>query len=232
MSLLPPPRCMETIGTSLRARHARQPAGHHGERSRPSPPRRSRKTTGRGSSRCRCQTGAVESATCSCATKSSGRARNRGGQRRLLAVARACGRRPVPAPRSETPASTTSWSRCSSTYCSSCALAAPPGRRPTAAAALRPAGAGTSAGRNGRSAGVSITPVPSALATATLPARTASTSPATPRNESPRSSSGSQKLSSSRRKMTSTGCRPSSVLRKTRRSRTVRSPPSTSVKPR
>ena len=56
--------------------------------------------------------------------------------------------------------------------------------------------------------------------------------PATPRKESPRSSSGSQKLSSRRRKITLTRCRPSSVLMKTRRSRTVRSAPSTSVKPR
>ena len=55
------------------------------------------------------------------------------------------------------------------------------------------------------SAGVSTTPLPSALATATLPARTASTSPATPSDESPRSSSGSQKPSSSRRRITSTG---------------------------
>ena len=81
-------------------------------------------------------------------------------------------------------------------------------------------------------AAVSITPEPSALAIVTLPARAASTRPATPSDESLRSSSGSQKLSSSLRKMTSTGCRPSSVLMKTRRSRTVKSPPSTSVKPR
>ena len=54
-------------------------------------------------------------------------------------------------------------------------------------------------------AAVSITPEPSALAIVTLPARAASTRPATPSDESLRSSSGSQKLSSSLRKMTSTG---------------------------
>ena len=54
-------------------------------------------------------------------------------------------------------------------------------------------------------AAVSITPLPRALATTTLPAAMASTSPATPRNESPRNSRGSQKLSSTRRRMTSTG---------------------------
>ena len=81
-------------------------------------------------------------------------------------------------------------------------------------------------------AAVSITPLPSAFATRTLPAPTASTSPATPRNESPRNSSGSQKLSSTRRRITSTGCKPSTVFRNTCRSRTVRSAPSTSVKPR
>ena len=54
-----------------------------------------------------------------------------------------------------------------------------------------------SPGRNGMMAAVSITPEPSALAIVTLPARAASTSPATPSDESPRSSSGSQKLSSS-----------------------------------
>ena len=42
---------------------------------------------------------------------------------------------------------------------------------PTAAASSSPSRCRQSAGRNGRIAGVSITPVPSALATATLPAR-------------------------------------------------------------
>jgi len=74
-------------------------------------------------------------------------------------------------------------------------------------------------------AGDSIRPLPNALATTTLPARTASTRPATPRKESERNSMGSQKLSSTRRRITSTGFRPSSVWRKTRLSRTVRSAP-------
>ena len=80
-------------------------------------------------------------------------------------------------------------------------------------------------GRNGMIAGVSRTPLPMAFATATLPARTAWRSPATPRKESERSSMGSQKPSSTRRSRTSTCLRPSRVLRKTRSSRTVRSAP-------
>ena len=67
---------------------------------------------------------------------------------------------------------------------------------------------------------------------ARCPARTARSSPGTPSVESWRSSSGSQKSSSSRRRMPCTGCRPCSVFRKTRSSRTVRSLPSTSGMPR
>ncbi len=73
---------------------------------------------------------------------------------------------------------------------------------------------------------------PGALASATLPLRQASTRPGTPSVVSARSSSGSQKLSSTRRTITSTRRRPSSVFKCTRRSRTVRSAPSTSGKPR
>ncbi len=58
-----------------------------------------------------------------------------------------------------------------------------------------------------------IRPLPSALATLTFPARTALTRPGTPRNESPRNSSGSQKLSSTRRRITSTCRKPSTVFR-------------------
>ena len=43
---------------------------------------------------------------------------------------------------------------------------------------------------NGRNAGLSSRPLPSALTTATPPARVASTKPGTPSSESPRSSSG------------------------------------------
>ena len=49
-------------------------------------------------------------------------------------------------------------------------------------------------------AAVSITPLPNAFATLTLPATTASTRPGTPRREALFNSSGSQKLSSMRRR--------------------------------
>ena len=48
-------------------------------------------------------------------------------------------------------------------------------------------------------------PLPRQLAMKTVPARAACTRPGTPSSESPRSSSGSQKSSSSRRRITSTG---------------------------
>ena len=63
---------------------------------------------------------------------------------------------------------------------------------PRASAAPRPASGGRAPGRYASRAGVSTRPLPSGLATATFPARTAWTRPGTPRNESRRSSSGSQ----------------------------------------
>ena len=62
-------------------------------------------------------------------------------------------------------------------------------------------------------AAVSIRPLPKALATLTFPATMASTRPGTPKSESPRNSRGSQKLSSTRRKITSTCSSPSTVFR-------------------
>jgi hypothetical protein len=56
-------------------------------------------------------------------------------------------------------------------------------------------------GRKPGSAADSSRPEPSALATSTLPARTAPSRPGTPRAESARSSTGSQKSSSRRRRM-------------------------------
>jgi len=73
---------------------------------------------------------------------------------------------------------------------------------------------------------------PRLLAIKTLPRRAASIKPATPSTESVRSSSGSQKSSSTRRRMTCTRCRPDNVLYQTMPLRTVRSLPSTSGKPR
>ena len=60
-------------------------------------------------------------------------------------------------------------------------------------------------GRNAIVAAVSTSPLPSALATATLPARTACMRPGVPSADSPSSSSGSQKPSSWRRRITCTG---------------------------
>ena len=80
--------------------------------------------------------------------------------------------------------------------------------RPTAVSIPRRAGAGTSPGKNDMNAGLCSRPLPSALATTTLPARNASTSPGTPSIESLRNSSGSQKSSSTRRRITSTRSRP------------------------
>ena len=60
-------------------------------------------------------------------------------------------------------------------------------------------------GRNAKKAGLSSKPEPRALAIVTWPARATCTSPGTPSTDSARSSSGSQKPSSTRRKMTSTG---------------------------
>jgi len=78
----------------------------------------------------------------------------------------------------------------------------------------------------------SSTPEPIALASSTLPRRAQSVRPGTPSAESERSSSGSQKSSSWRRRIACTRRSPSTVLSQTLPPRTVRSLPSTSVKPR
>ena len=75
-------------------------------------------------------------------------------------------------------------SRCSSTNSQVVRIGRTSASAPTAAAAPRRAGSRQSPGRNRREAAVSITPDPSALAMVTLPARAASTSPATPSVES------------------------------------------------
>ena len=87
-------------------------------------------------------------------------------------------------------------------------------------------------GRKASRAAASTTPLPSALATTTVPPRTASSSPGMPRLLSLRSSSGSHHSLSRRRMTTSTGFSPSTAFRNTRPSRTVRSAPSTSGTPR
>ena len=78
-------------------------------------------------------------------------------------------------------------------------------------------------------AGLCTKPLPSAFAMATLPARNASTKPGTPRIESLRNSSGSQKSSSARRRITSTRSSPLRVFNQTQLSRTVKSCPSTNM---
>ena len=102
----------------------------------------------------------------------------------------------------------------------------------TAGARSSPSRRWAIAGRKPWSAGDSRNALPSALASTTLPARTACSRPGTPSAESGRSSSGSHQSSSSRRSTPCTGSRPSTVFRYRRSSRTVRSPPSTSGTPR
>ena len=67
-------------------------------------------------------------------------------------------------------------------------------------------------GRKPSQAADSSTPLPSALAITTRPARTAPSKPGTPSAESARSSSGSQKSSSSRRRIACTRRRPGQRL--------------------
>ncbi|MCY1186582.1 hypothetical protein D9M73_274680 [compost metagenome] len=68
-------------------------------------------------------------------------------------------------------------------------------------------------GRKPSKPGDSSTPLPRALATSTRPWRTASSRPGTPRAESVRNSSGSQKSSSSRRMIAWTRRKPLRVFR-------------------
>src|SRR5262249_6943401 len=95
-----------------------------------------------------------------------------------------------------------------------------------------PSTVGASAGRKLNSARASTTPEPSALAITTVSSRTACTKPGTPSRERALSSSGSAKSASSRRTSTAARLRPDTVRMKTPSSRTVRSSPSTSRKPR
>ena len=88
------------------------------------------------------------------------------------------------------------------------------------------------AGRKPWIAGDSRNALPSALAITTWPLRAACSRPGTPRALSGRSSSGSHQSSSSRRMTPCTGSRPSTDFRYRRSPRTVRSPPSTSGRPR
>ena len=93
------------------------------------------------------------------------------------------------------------------------------------------------AGMNGISPGFSSTPAPRPLTSRTRPRRTASVSPATPSCEPARSSSGSHHSASTRRRITSTrscgSCcgKPAGFIH-TQPSRTTRSSPCTSGKPR
>ena len=78
--------------------------------------------------------------------------------------------------------------------------------------------------RNGCSHSRSATPLPSELATPTLPSRTDCNNPVTPPNPEGRSSSGSEPVSASRRKTTSICSSPPSVRNQTRPPRVMRSP--------
>ena len=84
-------------------------------------------------------------------------------------------------------------------------VAAPPGRHRRQRQRLVEQHLGTAAAGTGTAPGSRARPLPSPLTIDTVPSRAASTSPGTPSWESGRSSSGSQKAASTRRRMTSTG---------------------------
>ena len=87
-------------------------------------------------------------------------------------------------------------------------------------------------GMKASSARVSSTPEPRALTRVTEPWRAAPTRPGVPSREVASSSSGSAKAASRRRQSTVTGRRPATVRTMTRPFSTVRSSPSSRVKPR
>ena len=148
----------------------------------------------------------MESATCSWPTNSKGRARMAATDRRVLVVLSLPPKTGLRAWRGE--------GRLHDNFVEMLenvllflGLAAPPRRDARAASVLRRAGGGTgSAERRGRP-GFRSARSRARWRSATLPARAASTRPGTPRKESLRNSSGSQKVSSTRRKITSTGCK-------------------------
>ena len=113
MSLLPPPRCIETtIGTSLRraTRASARPASRRSSRRRP---RRRRGTTiGRGSSRCRCQHRRRRERDLLLPTNSLGPGARSRGERSPLAVAERARRTPAPAASAGNAGLITSSSRC------------------------------------------------------------------------------------------------------------------------
>ena len=233
VSLLPPPRCIETTCASPAAGDAREAARHHARSRRVRRPPRSTRST-------------------SCARHERGSSSHAGIVRERQPLLRDVAR--AAAPRSRADASSRAPAA-SSRRRTPARCAVPregrldrPGRRVAARTAARgssphhqvahrrqrsssPSRRAQSAGRNAVQRRRSrASPLPSALATTTLPARTACTRPGTPSAESGRSSSGSQNSSSRRRRMHVHRLQalPASSGR-ARSSRTVRSPPSTSV---
>ncbi len=95
-----------------------------------------------------------------------------------------------------------------------------------------PSKASLNAGKKPSKAGDSKNAEPGALATTTWPARTACSKPGMPKVESARNSSGSKNSSSKRLSNTCTGSKPRKVRKYKRSSRTVRSLPSTKLKPK
>ena len=177
-----------------------------------------------------CQQGATDRSTRSRPTQSPGRARISSISRvRERASSRAGTNRFIP--RRGTTGSSTQSSRVWSTRSR---LDGIPHHRECGAARSKssPRSRRDTAGRNSAKPGDSTSPLPIALARTARPCRTACTRPGVPSSAVPSSSSGSQRRSGTRRRSTSSGTSPPSVLRASRSSRTVRSPPSTSGKPR
>ena len=191
VSLLPPPRCIETIGTSPLRRNARQTARHHGVRVACGGDVHRAARADAAPASGRATPGAVESGISSCPTNCSGFARiseTSADRCSVLSVR----------PKIGCPLTggnvrlMTMRSRCSSTNSQIVGIAAPARRHRRQQQLLAEQAATEPRQKPARAPAVSIAPEPSALAIVTLPARAASTSPATPSVESARSSSGSQ----------------------------------------
>ena len=197
---------------------------------------KTRSVKGRGSSRPERQTGMVERRTSSCATRSPPRRMSRASTARPVGgaeLARAHGLR-APRPVRDARPGGPQRQRIEPLehVAAHLVLPAPPrrdvGNGERSSPERRPASDGTKPIRPG----LSSTPEPSALASVTAPPRTACTRPGTPSRDEASSSSGSANSESSRRTRTFIRFSPPTVRTWTAPSRTVRSPPSTSRKPR
>ncbi len=192
-----------------------------------SPIRNMRSKTGRGSSTpCSASVGATEGGTTAFAAQAQGWA--------AIRASSAC-RAGGPMPGSATGVARLSKAGRTSQSCGACIRRARAAGSPShsvstlASASASPSNRRDSAGRNAARPGDSSRPLPGWFTIRTVPPRTASSSPVTPRAVAPSSSRGSRCRPSMRRSSTSTCCRPFSVLRNSAPPRTVRSPGSTSA---